>query len=105
MPLFSQFAKHGSATYQERTSTSQFELIWSTTLIQRHIFEQLKGEVTDTLPQVDEDALQSMRQREYPPKLLADISWSQAEAFETRARLAAFEEDWNAPGMEAYDEL
>lgn len=26
-----------------------------------------------------------------------------AQAFETRARLATFEEDWNAPGMEVYD--
>jgi hypothetical protein len=26
-------------------------------------------------------------------------------AFELRQRLLTFEEDWNAPGMEAYDEL
>ena len=32
-----------------------------------------------------------------PPKL------SRKEAAELRAKLAAWEEDWNAPGMDAYD--
>lgn len=31
--------------------------------------------------------------------------WSREEALDTRRRLARFEDDWNAPGMEAYDEL
>ena len=30
---------------------------------------------------------------------------TEAEAVELRSKLAAWEEDWNAPGMEAYDEL
>jgi len=34
-----------------------------------------------------------------------DIGWSRQETLETKAKLAAFEEDWNAPGMEAYDSL
>jgi hypothetical protein len=37
--------------------------------------------------------------------LVSDLSWSAEEASETRARLAALEEDWDAPGMEAYDHL
>lgn len=37
--------------------------------------------------------------------LVSDLDWSTEEAQETRARLAALEEDWDAPGMEAYDAL
>ncbi len=39
------------------------------------------------------------------PLLVTDLDWSAEEAKETRARLAALEEDWDAPGMEAYDQL
>ena len=39
------------------------------------------------------------------PLLVSDLCWSAQEAQETRARLAALEEDWDAPGMEAYDQL
>jgi hypothetical protein len=39
------------------------------------------------------------------PLLVADLDWSVEEAKETRARLAALEEDWDAPGMDAYDHL
>jgi hypothetical protein len=35
---------------------------------------------------------------------VADLGWTREEAALTRARLLAFEEDWNAPGMDAYDE-
>ncbi|MDD5641076.1 MAG: hypothetical protein PHX53_05460 [Syntrophales bacterium] len=40
-----------------------------------------------------------------PPLLVSDLGWSNEEAKETRARLAALEEDWDAPGMEDYDRL
>ncbi|HPZ10445.1 MAG TPA: hypothetical protein PL110_20310 [Candidatus Eremiobacteraeota bacterium] len=30
---------------------------------------------------------------------------TQEQAFNLRARLASFDNDWNAPGMEVYDEL
>ena len=39
------------------------------------------------------------------PLLVSNLGWSAEEAKETRARLAALEEDWDAPGMEAYDQL
>ena len=39
------------------------------------------------------------------PLLLAYIGWTRLEALDTRLRLRSFEEDWNAPGMEGYDEL
>jgi len=36
---------------------------------------------------------------------VSDLGWTRREAAKARARLAAFEEDWSAPGMEAYDKL
>ena len=37
--------------------------------------------------------------------LVSNLGWSAEEAKETRARLAALEEDWDTPGMEEYDHL
>jgi hypothetical protein len=34
-----------------------------------------------------------------------DLGWSEEETKETYYRLLNFKEDWEAPGMEAYDEL
>lgn len=39
------------------------------------------------------------------PLLVTDLGWLRAEAAAVRAQLAAFEEDWDAPGMSAYDAL
>jgi hypothetical protein len=36
---------------------------------------------------------------------LQDLGWTQALALETRMRLKSFQEDWEFPGMEAYNEL
>ncbi len=36
---------------------------------------------------------------------LREAGLSREEAFDLRTRLASFENDWNVPGMEAYDEL
>jgi len=38
-------------------------------------------------------------------RLIGDLGWTREQAHETRLRLRAFEEDWDAPGMEIYDEL
>lgn len=37
--------------------------------------------------------------------LVSALGWSREEAQETYLRLRSFEEDWDAPGMEAYDDL
>lgn len=42
---------------------------------------------------------------ERPPLRVADLGWSREYAAKIRAQLAAFEEDWDAPGMDAYDAL
>ena len=39
------------------------------------------------------------------PLLVSNLGWRVEEVLETRGRLAALEEDWDAPGMEAYDHL
>jgi hypothetical protein len=37
--------------------------------------------------------------------LINDLGWTQEEAAEVRARLASFAVGWDAPGMDAYDDL
>ena len=37
--------------------------------------------------------------------LIDNLGWSEEETKETYYRLLNFKEDWEAPGMEAYDEL
>lgn len=37
--------------------------------------------------------------------LISDLGWTLEEAIETRLRLRVFEEDWDALGMEIYDEM
>lgn len=38
-----------------------------------------------------------------PARSIDALGWTPAEALETHLRLRAFAEDWDAPGMEAYD--
>ena len=40
-----------------------------------------------------------------PGRSIEALGWTPAEALETYLRLRAFAEDWDAPGMEAYDDL
>lgn len=37
--------------------------------------------------------------------LTTDLGWTPAEIAETHYRLMSFKDDWDMPGMEAYDEL
>lgn len=36
---------------------------------------------------------------------IQELGWSELQALKTRVRLESFAEDWEAPGMEAYDDL
>lgn len=36
---------------------------------------------------------------------IEQLGWSAVEALETHLRFRSFAEDWDAPGMEAYDDL
>jgi hypothetical protein len=40
-----------------------------------------------------------------PPLLVSDLAWSREQAAAVRAQLAAFEEGWDSPAMDAYDAL
>lgn len=37
--------------------------------------------------------------------LIRDLEWTKAETEETYYRFLSVKDDWDAPGMEAYDEL
>ena len=39
------------------------------------------------------------------PLLVADLGWSKEKAARVRERLLSFEDAWNDPGMDAYDDL
>lgn len=56
------------------------------------------------LPEPAQDALLHVAEemaRQYPSTISSPLTL--IEAAELRGKLAAWEEDWNAPGMEAYD--
>jgi hypothetical protein len=36
---------------------------------------------------------------------IASLGWTRQQAARVRASLASFEEEWNAPGMELYDQV
>ncbi len=44
-------------------------------------------------------------QVQHKGSLLRETGLTREESADLRARLATFESDWNAPGMEAYDDL
>ena len=58
--------------------------------------QSLPEQAQDKLLQVAEELA-----REYSPATSSPLTLR--EAAEMRGKLAAWEEDWNAPGMEAYD--
>ena len=37
--------------------------------------------------------------------LIRDLGWTREQTMETRLRLRGFQEDWDVPGMEIYDEM
>jgi hypothetical protein len=58
------------------------------------------------LPEQAQDALLRLAEdlaRKYPSQSSATEPMTLHESAELRGKLAAWEEDWNAPGMEVYD--
>lgn len=47
----------------------------------------------------------SMAKHLIPRNSIASLGWTPIEALETHLRLRIFEDDWDYPGMEAYDDL
>jgi hypothetical protein len=63
-------------------------------------------EKAQVLPEPAQDALLRMAEElaiRYSPQPEDSAQLTLREAAELRGKLAAWEEDWNAPGMEAYD--
>ena len=54
---------------------------------------------------VKEELAAEASDKAHKGRSIQDLGWSEEEAREVRASLQTFEEDWNAPGMDAYDEL
>jgi|WetSurSiteA1Bulk_404760.scaffolds.fasta_scaffold00219_9 hypothetical protein len=47
----------------------------------------------------------SMTKNTIPKNSIASLGWTSVETLETHLRLQLFEDDWDYPGMEAYDDL
>jgi hypothetical protein len=79
----------------------------------QHVLEQvehLEPAVQETLAKrfqaiIKEELGKSAGGATKKERYIQDLGWTEAQAQEVRANLQSFEEDWSAPGMDAYDEL
>ncbi len=62
-------------------------------------------ELRDKLPAVSASEVIVTFLTNEPRVELATYGLTRSQVLELRERLATFEDDWNAPGMEAYDKL
>ncbi len=62
-------------------------------------------EVDILIRQLHHQFEQGHRPKSRSPLLIKDLGWSSTQAIAARSRLQSFEDDWNAPGMELYDDL
>jgi len=69
------------------------------------VFEPFGKKSLNSDSQIIEEILTVARLKQSTPLSIADLNWTADEALEIRSRLATFENDWNAPGMELYDGL
>ena len=69
-----------------------------------HLVDALPDTALETATQVLV-SLQGHPSQEKHPLLVADLGWTPEQAADSRARLASFAEDWDAPGMDGYDDL
>jgi hypothetical protein len=58
-----------------------------------------------TLPPYPENASNDFNRANANENLISELGWTREEAARIRASHQALKADWNAPGMEAYDEL
>jgi hypothetical protein len=78
----------------------------------RGMSEDLKALIDRLPPEIEievRDHIESLLQKRKTSlnkgNTVKELGWTAAEAAETRSRLASFEEDWDAPGMDEYDRL
>lgn len=72
--------------------------------------EQLDSTLQETLArrfqQVIQEELAGAASGKAPrERRIQELGWSEEEARQVRSSLQSFAEDWEAPGMDAYDEL
>jgi hypothetical protein len=71
----------------------------------RGVYRDGKIELRDKLPDVNSAEVIVTFLTNESAVDLSSYGLTQPQVLELRERLATFEEDWNAPGMEAYDKL
>lgn len=83
--------------------------IWQSAVVQMQVVEA--SNTTKTYPSnsrifgyVAGNSLTTMKHL-IPRNSIASLGWTPVETLETHLRLRNFEDDWDYPGMEAYDDL
>ena len=71
----------------------------------RGVYRDGKIELRDKLPAVTTSEVIVTFLTNEPNVELVTYGLTRPQVLELRERLATFEDDWNAPGMEAYDNL
>jgi hypothetical protein len=71
----------------------------------RGVYRDGKIELRDKLPTVSTSEVIVTFLANEPKIELINYGLTRPQVLELRERLATFEDDWNAPGMEAYDNL
>ena len=71
----------------------------------RGVYRDGKIELRDKLPAVTVSEVIVTFLANEPNVELVTYGLTRPQVLELRERLATFEDDWNAPGMEAYDNL
>lgn len=114
--LLAQAATGATASYSPTySSTAVQDLSFAVQdFLQRHPFQRptwlndcgMTPSVADTKSIIQEQIFAVIETRhEYQALPISDLRWSIEETIETRGRLISFEEDWDAPDMELYDDL
>jgi hypothetical protein len=73
----------------------------------------MRDPITPIAPNLDDERKTAFQPSKTPSEtacsahalLVRDLGWTEGDAADTYRRLRPFEEDWDAPGMDAYDEL
>jgi hypothetical protein len=91
--------------WRNRFNTKPVKIESSESNFIKDCFQATYALIHNTVFYLDSATQEIIRELYTPPLLISKLGWTPKEAFETRARLAAFEEDWDAPGMECYDNL
>jgi hypothetical protein len=69
------------------------------------VIESLVGTIDASYIQPETSQVSTVKQATPAKHMIQELGWTEEQTAEIRNRLAAFEEDWDAPGMEIYDDL